>query len=344
MRVGIVGCGHVAGKHLRALGKVRGVEVVSVCDADTNRGRDVATRFGVAGIHARLSEMIAKDRPAAVHILTPPATHRDLAVEALDSGCHVLVEKPMATRLDDADAMIEAARRSRRVLAVCHNVLYQTSVRRALDLLASGDLGGLVSVEIFWRIERPEPSEQPLWVRDLPGGIFQEVAPHPLYVALAFLGPSRVAAVVAKRSGDGPRPDELRVVLEGNRAHGSVTVSSRTEPYRLNLQLHGTQATLLIDLATDTLVRLESRGKDRAAKLAVSLDHAFRLGFGTIAGTLRVLSGTKAFGHENLVAKFYATLETGEPPPVSAEEGRALVALLDRVWEALSNAETAGAR
>jgi predicted dehydrogenase len=124
-------------------------------------------------------------------------------------------------------------------------------------------------------------------------------------------------------------------VLETKTAHGSVTVSSHTEPYCIHLRAHGTRASVMVDLATDTVVCLKSRGRDRTAKLVINMDHAVRLGLGTLAGAARVLTGRKTFGHHNLVTRFYSALEAGDPPPVSAEDGRDLVAVLDRVWDSL---------
>ncbi|HET8622238.1 MAG TPA: Gfo/Idh/MocA family oxidoreductase, partial [Gemmatimonadales bacterium] len=99
MRVGIVGSGMISGHHLSAAARYSGAEVVGIADPDAARARVQAERFKVPQIFAGLTEMMAAARPDVVHILTPPATHASLAVEALDGGAHVYVEKPMAVTL-----------------------------------------------------------------------------------------------------------------------------------------------------------------------------------------------------------------------------------------------------
>src|SRR6185369_14550523 len=94
-RVGVAGAGYVAAHHLRALRDLPFVEAVGITDLDEARAQQLAARFGVAGVYRDLSHM-REVHPDVIHVLTPPASHRVLTLEALAMGCHVLVEKPMA--------------------------------------------------------------------------------------------------------------------------------------------------------------------------------------------------------------------------------------------------------
>ena len=96
MNVGILGCGHVCEQHLRVLRGLRDVKIVGVCDRDSEKTSAVARAYGPLIAFGDLSQMIDVTRPDVVHVLTPPKNHRAHAVEAMESGCHVLVEKPMA--------------------------------------------------------------------------------------------------------------------------------------------------------------------------------------------------------------------------------------------------------
>ncbi len=96
---GLVGAGAIAEHHAAALRGLPGVELLGVTDVDAEKARAFAERLG-----ARAFPSLRALREAGadvVHVLTPPATHADLAVEALDLGCHVLVEKPLATSEED---------------------------------------------------------------------------------------------------------------------------------------------------------------------------------------------------------------------------------------------------
>jgi Oxidoreductase family, NAD-binding Rossmann fold len=102
LRVGIVGCGAVARHHVPALKLARGVRLVAAFDLD----RGAAARTG-ARVADSLAELI--DAADLVAVCTPPQTHADIAVEALEAGRGVLVEKPLATTLADADRIVAAA-------------------------------------------------------------------------------------------------------------------------------------------------------------------------------------------------------------------------------------------
>src|SRR5438477_3304867 len=103
LRVGVVGCGRIAtGGHVPALKEIAargGCTIVGVCDTDRSRSEDVGRRFAVP-FYYTLAELIEKARPDVVSIATLPPSHRALTLQALDAGCHVLCEKPIAMNLD----------------------------------------------------------------------------------------------------------------------------------------------------------------------------------------------------------------------------------------------------
>src|SRR5690606_6128079 len=106
LRVAVVGAGYVAGHHLAALRELDFVDLVGICDSNRDAAEALATRFGIPLVGTRLSAL-ADAEPDTVHVLTPPASHAALAIEAMRMGCHVLVEKPMADTVADCEAMIE---------------------------------------------------------------------------------------------------------------------------------------------------------------------------------------------------------------------------------------------
>src|SRR5258708_31814756 len=95
MRAALVGAGSVRWYHARALLSLGFVEIVAVCDADTAKAEKMAAELGIPEVRRSLAEL-APLNPEVIHILTPPASHCELALEALRLGCHVFVEKPMA--------------------------------------------------------------------------------------------------------------------------------------------------------------------------------------------------------------------------------------------------------
>jgi predicted dehydrogenase len=173
--------------------------------------------------------------------------------------------------------MMRLARAAGVQLGVCHNFLFEPVVMRAFAMLRAGVLGRLVSVDVSWRIRhgaRDDRFRTNDWIRQLPGGVFQEVASHALYLQAAFLGRPRIAAILVKRIGGEvvAGPDELRVLLEGDQALGSVAISVHAEPHQVWARIYGTEMTLALDLTTNALLKLRTRGTGRVVKLVRSVD------------------------------------------------------------------------
>ena len=106
-RIGIIGLGAVSAMHIPAIGQLDAVDITAVCDRDAAKVEKVAQQIGARGF-VDSSEFFAHAGFDLVLVLTPAATHRALVEEAAASGCHVICEKPMATSLADAEAMIAA--------------------------------------------------------------------------------------------------------------------------------------------------------------------------------------------------------------------------------------------
>ena len=133
VRVGIVGAGWIAADHVKNLGQIDDVMLAAVCDVDENRARALA---GGAATYTDWRKMVDREKPEAVLVCTPPATHREVAVPLLEGNINVYLEKPIARDLTDARAIVDAARASRAVCAVgyqWHALDLLDDLRRALD-------------------------------------------------------------------------------------------------------------------------------------------------------------------------------------------------------------------
>ena len=106
LRVGIVGCGEVARVwHIPPLLKIRGVEIAAVCDMNEQAAKQAAERIGTGSYYVDISDMLRREKLDIVDICTSPRSHTPLCIEALEAGCHVLVEKPIALSTQEADEM-----------------------------------------------------------------------------------------------------------------------------------------------------------------------------------------------------------------------------------------------
>ncbi|MGD0945894.1 MAG: Gfo/Idh/MocA family oxidoreductase [Candidatus Binatia bacterium] len=336
IRVALLGCGRIAHVHAGYLRQVPEVEFIGACDLDPVSREKFAGRWQLPTF-ADVDELIAAAEPHVVHVLTPPATHARLTVELLDAGLHVLVEKPMALTTVDADAMVAAARRTGRVLTVDHNRWFDPVMQRARALLETGQLGTLIGVDVFAGAAAGEGDlpETGHWKASLPGGILYDLAPHPVYLLSGLLGAVQELHVVRRVDADG-RIEELRAVADGAHATGSLTISLATRPPMNRVTLYGSEMTADANLNNMTLiVRRTRRVPKLIGKVLPNLDEAVRLLYATAVNGVEFVRGRQRFypGMGLHFRALYRALAAGQPPPVTAEDGRAAVSLLQQLWE-----------
>ena len=147
----IIGCGDVSAVHLDAVEAVDGAELVGVCDTDPAVLASAVERCGVAGFTDHRA-LLARSRPDVVHICTPHHQHVPVALDCLDAGVHVLLEKPVAHRLDEAERLVEAAERSGSRVGVCFQNRYNRTAQVAREVIKSGDLGAVLgaTASVLW--------------------------------------------------------------------------------------------------------------------------------------------------------------------------------------------------
>src|SRR5207237_9550995 len=121
----------------------------------------MARRFGVADVYPTLDAM-ATAKPDVIHVLTPPASHCALTLAALDMGCHVFVEKPMAESPEECDRMIARAHDNGLVLSVNHRDLFDPVMVRAMNLVRSGACGEVLAVHFIRSSDYPRYAGGPL--------------------------------------------------------------------------------------------------------------------------------------------------------------------------------------
>lgn len=144
LKVGIVGCGGIAkGKHLPAIAKIPEAKLVAFCDIIVERAEWAAKEYGAEGakVYTDYTEMLAKEKLDVVHVLTPNSAHAPITIAALESGCHVMCEKPMAKTSADARAMLDAAKRTGKKLTIGYQGRYRADSTYLKKACLRGDLG-----------------------------------------------------------------------------------------------------------------------------------------------------------------------------------------------------------
>ena len=335
-RVGLVGAGYISEFHIRALRRLSNVSIIGIADLNISRARAVAERFGIPRSFPSLREMAAEGLDV-VHVLTPPASHAEVAIEALGYGCHVLVEKPLATNVEDCDRIASAASAANRRVCVDHSLLYDFFVARALNLVRGGAVGHPIAADYFCSSAYPPYRGGPLPAQYHDGGYpFRDVGVHALYLIDAFLGKiQKVDAEFATQGGD-PNLlyDEWRAIVKCERGTGHAHLSWNVLPKQHLLMIQGTRGVLRADLVSMTITLKKNTPLPKVVERALlGINEGFRILTQVPINSIQFVRKKilQYHGLQMLVAEFYRTLSTGEPTPVPVEKARPIVEWIDHM-------------
>ena len=260
LRYGVIGAGVVAPLHLAAIAALDDVELVGISALDLELATALAEDAGCPAF-ADHRDLLALE-PSVVVICTPHPSHPALTVDAFAAGAHVLVEKPLAPEVREADEMIEAADRAGRLLGVCFQQRFRPVIAAAHELIATGRLGELLRASIVDPLYRPNSyygtaSWRGTWEGE-GGGVLMNQAPHTLDLLCHLAGPPASAwGVSRRRSQPMEAEDTANALLEyGNGALGTLAVST-TEPGVQRIELVGDRGRIEIVGETLSFERFE---------------------------------------------------------------------------------------
>ena len=192
LRTAVVGCGKVGHLHAKALSRLSESVFVAVCSRNLQRAKQFAAQYNVEAYND-VEEMIAKSRVEALTVCTPHPQHAEPAVKAAQAGVHVLIEKPLASSLEDCDAIINAGRKKGVRIGTVSQRRFYTPCQRVKRAIEDGKLGRpiLGSVAMYgWRDQAYYQSDpwRGSWKAE-GGGVLVNQAPHQLDLLQWFLGP-----------------------------------------------------------------------------------------------------------------------------------------------------------
>ncbi len=331
-RAGLVGAGYVSEFHVQALQRLPDVQIAGIFDVNSTAASAAAARWGYRQFSS-LEELV--DAGAnVIHVLTPPATHADITIEALERGCDVLVEKPLATSVEDCDRIAEAAARAGRTVGVNHSLLRDPFVARTLDAVRHGAVGDLLTVDYFRSSDYPPHLGGPLPPPYRDGGYpFRDLGIHALYLLQEFLGEIQAARVEFRSAGRASRDpnihfDEWRALVRCARGSGQIQLSWNVRPLQHQLFIQGTRGTLRADLFAMFVASRKTTPLPKSIERAFNaLNEARQIEFQTTGNALRFLRGNMLpfHGLQTLVAEFYENLAAGRPAPITVAQARLIV-------------------
>ncbi|HXG47743.1 MAG TPA: Gfo/Idh/MocA family oxidoreductase [Methylomirabilota bacterium] len=186
-RIAIAGLGGVAERiHIPACRAVAGVEIAGACETHEETRRRMAGKFGLRAVYPDAVTLLDREKPDAVMIGTPPDSHHDLCLAALEHGAHVFCEKPFMRTLEEADRVIACARERNLVIAVNNQYRYMPIYRRTRERLARGDFGRLYFIQCWQQMFHPPSVEKVPWRAALRRSTLYEFGTHALDLICFF--------------------------------------------------------------------------------------------------------------------------------------------------------------
>jgi predicted dehydrogenase len=273
LRAAIVGCGKIADSHAQQILRIKGAEIVAVCDREELMAMQFCQRFGVKQRYTDVGQLLETAKPDVVHITTPPQGHYQLAQQCLVKGAHVYVEKPFTLDTEKAERLIAFGEKQGLKITAGHDDQFRHAARRLRDLVRNGYLGGPpVHMESHYCYEIGESSsyakallgDKQHWVRKLPGQLLHNIISHgiarvaeffttdsPKVIAHGFVSP------LFRKMGEEEIIDELRVIIsEQDRMTAYFTFSSSLRPSLHQFRIYGPKNGILLDQDNETLIRL----------------------------------------------------------------------------------------
>jgi len=354
LKVAIVGCGKIADVHASQIHRIKGCEIVGVCDKEPLMARQLYERFPVKRYFSELTELLSEAQPDVVHITTPPDSHFDIARACLERGCHVYVEKPITLHAEETQVLVVLANKKGLKLTVGHDDQFSHAARRMRTLVHSGYLGGIpVHMESYYCYDlgdsgyaRALLGNKQHWVRGLPGGLLHNIISHgiariaefltsdsPQVVAYGFVSP------LLKRMGEREIIDELRVIIsEEERTTAYFTFSSQMRPSLHQLRVYGPKNGLVLDQDQETVIKLrggrfKSYGEKFIPPVIFAEQHLGNLIRNVrtfLARDFHMMSGMKY-----LIESFYGSIIQGTPVPIPYREILLTARIMDAIFDQL---------
>lgn len=305
IRVGLIGAGYIATWHADALKGTPGVEVTAVCDVSLTAAQGLALGYG-AQAFGSVEDLIDANVCDAVHILTPPNLHHSLAIQGLEGGLHVLVEKPVAESAEQTVEIEAAAQKAGKRFHAGHNFLGLPSYDRLKTKMQAGEFGRISSAEINWCFPLAPLRSGPfgLWLLRQPKNLLLELGPHLMGFAVDLFGKPEILRVELAKPTDLPGADtryqSWRILARAGDVDVTFNISLVETVDDRSVTLKGSSGRARFDYAADTLIVDRENASDLVVnplrrQLDLSWQH-LREGLGNLGTQVVSLNRKSAYG------------------------------------------------
>ncbi len=325
IRFGILGCGVIGRVHAESVLQLDGAALGGVADVRPESAEAFARAYNTVA-YPSYEEMLKSGAIDAVCICTPSGLHAEEALAALRAGVHVILEKPMAITIEDAERLVAAARESRQILSVISQHRFRPDVKRLKKLIDAGAFGKIIFCDLymkFWRDPSYYTSNPWRGTHAMDGGgALMNQGIHGIDLIRYFMGESKLLRGRVKTQYHSIEvEDSAAALLEFDcGALGVIEASTATYPGdSRRIEIRGTEGYAI--LTDSVLEKLCVRGE-------VQIDRAVEIDAGTASDPTR----TTAAGHTLQLQNIMAAIRGEEELLVTPEDGAAAVRMIKEIY------------
>ncbi|WP_026908031.1 Gfo/Idh/MocA family protein [Paucisalibacillus globulus] len=258
--IGLIGCGYIANKHLKTISQLDELELTAVSDIDSGKMdeailtyQQLSNKENSIKMHSNFHDILTDKEIDIVVIATISSLHANMAVEALLHNKHVILEKPLALSISDAQKILQVAREQEKYILVCHQLRYRPVFRKIKNIIEDGSLGELYLGVASMRIHRPnsyykESNWKGSWEKD--GGMLLNQGIHLIDLLVWLMGDVQMVFgdIVNKSKVKETEDIASGILIFSNQARGIIEANTMTQPENLGyyLSIFGEKGTISI--------------------------------------------------------------------------------------------------
>ena len=331
MKYALIGCGRISPNHIAAA-KANGLEIAGICDIDRDAMQDKASKFGLGDVprYTDYREMLKKEKPELVAIATESGKHAAIALDCIEAGCHVIIEKPIALSLADADAVIEAAKKKGVKVCANHQNRFNKSVQKIREALEEGRFGRMFygTAHIRWCRDRhyyEQAKWRGTWEQD--GGALMNQCIHNIDLLRWMMGDEveEVIGMTDRLNHPYIEAEDMGIALVKFKNGAYGIIEGTTDIYPKNLE--------------ETLYLFGEKGTVKAGGQSVNKIEEWRFA-DELESAEEVIEefgenppNVYGFGHTPLYADVIDAIQNDREPYVNGEAGRRALELVLAIYK-----------
>ncbi|CAM3904180.1 Gfo/Idh/MocA family protein [Lederbergia lenta] len=333
LKIGIIGTGAIAPSHMEAyLSFPDRCKIVALCDIYPEKAEHIASRFNLnTDVYDDYKSMLERVDIDLISICTPPYTHADMSIDALTAGKHVLVEKPMASSLEECDRMLAAAENNKKILSVVAQNRFRTPMMKLKQVLDSKLIGPIVHTQVdsyWWRGH----SYYDLWWRGTwekeGGGCTLNHAVHHIDLFQWMNGmPDEITAVMSNAAHDNAEVEDISIAI-GKYPDGSLAQMTSSVIH------HGEEQQLIFQGKN---ARVSAPWKVKASK---SKENGFPIEDNDLGAKIQQvyedLPEVQFEGHTGQIDDVLTAIENNQEVLITGKQGKQTLELITAIYQSAS--------